>query len=113
MLVFGACGGRSDQDALAGIGDAGLIGRDTGPRTDASPVTDGGAADTLDASVEVGPLDGGRFDAIADVRVDARNDGATRVLVSIAVTPPAATLVIGSKLSLTVTGTYSDRTTAD
>jgi hypothetical protein len=32
-----------------------------------------------------------------DVRVDARTDGPARALVSIAVTPPAATLVIGSK----------------
>src|SRR5262249_25441957 len=47
-----------------------------------------------------------------DVRVDARVDGG-RTLVGIAITPPTATLAIGTRLSLIVTGTYSDGTTAD
>jgi uncharacterized protein YjdB len=85
-LVAVACGGRSDEGLL--------------PATDAS-------VDRAVSGSDAGLVDQG-------AAVDAHTDGGQAVtLVSVAVTPPASTLAIGTKVTLTVTGTYSDKSTSD
>jgi uncharacterized protein YjdB len=82
------CGGRSDD---------GLLPADASTTESGSTIKEGGLTDR-------GP----------DSHVEAGTDGGQAVtLVSIAVTPPATTLAIATKVTLTVTGTYSDKTTAD
>src|SRR5215475_5993188 len=82
MLAFAACGGRSDQDALAGVADANLVGHDA-----KNDVPDASGLDAPDVSVDVGPVDALPDVGFPDVRVDARVDGG-RMLVGIAITPP-------------------------
>jgi len=141
IFVLVGCGGRSDEDAYAPrLPDAAFDGAlpDRNDVVEGAADTSADAVDAFDASsIDVsldagdGSRDGG--DASRDAAADARpvdgsldaadgrpdvvvrdaSDGSTRVLVSIAVAPPAATLTPGTRISLAVVGTYSDATTAD
>src|SRR5207248_2062600 len=68
-LAIGACGGRSDEDAIGGA-NFGDSGRDTG-RTDA--LGDSTGSDSVDASVDV-PVDASIDVNLRDSSVDARLD---------------------------------------
>ncbi len=131
--LLAACGGRSDEDVIGPPSSADATADRESGASDATADTD--VAETIDTDLGDASIDATRPDASADVRVDAipdasvdvrvdaapdarfdasdGSDGSVRVLVSISVVPPAATLLVGTKVTLTVTGLYSDATTAD
>jgi trimeric autotransporter adhesin len=96
--VLVGCGGRSDEGSWL----PSSLDTDAGVRHDAG--VDSG---TNDAAKDA-PHDG----TVADAPSDAPSD-AHLALVSLDVTPPLSTLVIGTNVALTATGHYSDGTTAD
>ena len=70
----------------------------------------------FDASVDhgsVGIIEAGLVDHAVPADATLPDGGQAVTLVSIAVTPPTSTLAIATNLTLTVTGTYSDKSTAD
>jgi uncharacterized protein YjdB len=101
LTLIAGCGGRSDDGLLPA--DASTV-----PAESGSNIKDGSLADRApDAQIGDGQVSDGQIN-------EASTDGGQTVtLVSIAVTPPAPTLAIATKVTLTVTGTYSDKTTAD